>query len=332
MITFEGLREKFMYHQTLEKLLRYTDNVEFERLMCDLLSGKYKSIDPQSPGVADGGKDAFYYDKQEKIWFAFSLRKDWKQKFNEDFAKAPKSRLPLTSFIFCINQLLPALERDKIKKTYPEIQIDFYDGERIRVMLDGNYKNLRQIYLGIQDNTTIRRKIKNLLFDPQNEAVYGDRWKAINLTATLDQIGLFDLIKDQDLSSICETQDEFDLLTDYISSFMVFRKVATDIDNSVMAIVQKQMSPTNSSVGYWNKISEYCKLRLFGADKNTLETRIKTWSIASDFSDCERVYDFVVKDEAVEALNYKIGPIQKKCKELMDKIRVLKGFSFEAEL
>lgn len=69
-------------------------------------------------------------------------------------------------------------------------------------------------------------------------------------------IGLFHLIKDQDLTVICETQKEHDLFEEFIDIFLVLRKFSTDIDNYVFTVVGDNVS--SRYMGYWNKVSEYC--------------------------------------------------------------------------
>src|SRR6266536_4203144 len=157
-----------MYLQTMLELSHMTDNIKFEWMMCDLLSSiGYKGINPQIPGLADNGKDTIYYDEDKATIFAFSTQKTWKTKFNSDFASAIRNDPGFTTFVFASNQPIPARERDKIKKEKAAqgIEVDFYDAGRIKVLLDNHYKKIRQIYLGIQDNTSIRRKIRNILFD-----------------------------------------------------------------------------------------------------------------------------------------------------------------------
>ncbi len=304
-----------------------TDHIEFERMMCDLLASlKYKGIDPQSPGLADGGKDATYYNQQEKVWFAFSLRKDWKKKFNEDFKKAVKSGMRFNKFVFCSNQAIPALERDKIKeaKKVDGAEVDFFDRERIRVALDTDFKKIRQIYLGIQDNSTIRRKIRNILFDPQNEVKNPDRWKILSLAAPLEMIGLFNLIKDEDLTVVCETQEEHDLFKEFIDAFLIFRKSSTDIDNHIFSVVGDNVS--SNFTGYWNKVGEYSKLRLLGYDKENTEKRINTWHISSDFKDCEKLYNIFLKDKKLKKLLQGLELVQKDCISILNKIKALEAF------
>lgn len=159
-----------MYHETLQKLAHFTDHIEFERMMNDILSSLgYVGINPQSPGLANGGKDAIYSNGLNKIMFSHSLEKTWKKKFNQEYKSFKKQGKGFNKFVFCSNQQIPALERDKIikEKRREGVEVEFFDQERIRTLLDTKFKKLREIYLNIQDNTTIRRKIRNILYDPE---------------------------------------------------------------------------------------------------------------------------------------------------------------------
>jgi len=322
-----------MYHETIQKLLHMTDNIEFERMMCDLLASlEYKGIDPQSPGLQDGGKDAIYYNGSEKVWFAFSLRKDWKRKFNEDYEKAQEKGKEFCKFVFCSNQAIPVLERDKIikEKKKDGIEVDFFDQERIRVALDTDFKKIRQIYLGIQDNTTIRRKIRNILFDPQNEVKRPESWKLLSMIAFPEMIGLFNEIKDQDLTIICETQEEHDLFKEFMNAFLIVRKVSTDIDNRMFSVVGDNVPDTTRA--YWKMISEYCKLRLVGIDKNQAEKRISLWNIRSfgnprgHLADCERILEVFQNDVILQEMLQKFSLSYKKSIGILSKIKELKAF------
>jgi hypothetical protein len=227
--------------------------------------------------------------------------------------------------VFCTNQSLPALERDKLKKANSGVEIDFFDSERIRVLLDTDHKKIRQVYLGIFDNTNIRNKIRNVLYDPQNEAEPLERWKILGLTTSLEAVGLFSLIKDKDLTEVAETQKELEALRNLRNSFLKLRKIATDIDNHVLKIVGQNM-PNNHFIPYWKKIGEYGKLRLLGTDKKLTEKRIKTWNVSSDFNDCERLYEILVVDKDLQQLIKQFVGAKKDTGFSMDKVIKQKGF------
>jgi hypothetical protein len=225
-----------MYLQTMLELSHMTDNVMFEWMMCDLMSLEgYKGIDPQNPGSADNGKDAIYYDDNNAIVFAFSIQKVWRRKFTSDFASALKHNPDMKTFVFGTNQRLSPIAKDIIKreKAAQGIKVEFYDAGRIKVLLDNHYKQIRQIYLRIQDNTTIRRKIRNILFDPDNEVTLPERFKMFTVAVPNDMIGLFTLIKDEDLTMICETEEELAALNTALRIMMQYRRLASAIDNHI---------------------------------------------------------------------------------------------------
>lgn len=319
-----------MYLQTMLELSHMTDHIKFEWMMCDLLSShKYKGIDPQSPGMRDNGKDALYHDTENAIVFAFSIEKGWKGKFERDFESAKQHDLMFKTFIFCSNQLIPATERDKkiAEKATQGIAVEFYDAGRIKVLLDTHYKKIRQIYLGIQDNTTIRRKIRNTLFDPFNEVAKPQRWLLLNIVGWLDMIGLFALIKDEDLTLICETQEEFDAFNRFADNFIRLRKLATIIDNYYENAILHNF-PTNN-VTLVHAISEYTKW-LFTNEGEALATlKITTGYFPGDLEHCKRESKVLLQDQELIKLMHKLGAIQQECSNDRANILALEGFHID---
>ncbi len=320
-----------MYNGTGQELAIITDNVMFEYMMCDLLSSyKYKGIDPQSPGMIDNGKDALYHDAEDSIVFAFSIQKGWKRKFESDFASARSNNLVFNQFIFCTNQRAAPKERDKIKaeKKAEGITVDFFDRDRIKTLLDNHYKKIREIYLHIQDNTNIRRKIRNLLFDPDNEVEQPLRWQMLQMIAPLDLVGLFRVIKDEDISKIAEDQDEYEVLNTFVDKFIKLRKVAGDIDRYIRRALL-DMFQTGMPNAYERSI-EYINLRLCGEGRDTAEKRIKSSAmyLASDLSFDEKRYEELSKQANLIALVESMLIAQKECLEIREKILDLKGFQF----
>ena len=319
-----------MYLQTMLELSHMTDHVKFEWMMCDLLSShKYKGLDPQSPGMRDNGKDALYHDAERAIVFAFSIEKDWRGKFERDFESAKQHNLTFNTFIFCSNQLIPATERDKkiAEKSAQNITVEFYDAGRIKVLLDTHYKKIRQIYLGILDNTIIRRKIRNTLFDPSNEVAMPERWKLLSIVAHLDMIGLFTLIKDEDLTAICETQDELDALNRFAGDFMRLRKQATIIDNFIENAILTSFPTNNGHLVH--AISEYTKWLLAGAEEDTAARRITIGYFAEDLKHCERVSKVVLQDQELGKLLQKLNAVQQECIKDRASILALDGFRID---
>jgi len=312
-----------MFHETLQKLENMTDHVEFERMMCDLLASHgYKGIDPQSPGLPDGGKDALFFSEEDGgVWFAFSLRKDWKTKFNSDLKQAKDSKHSFNKFVFCTSRALPVLERDKIISKNIDLKIDFWDQERIRVALDTEDKKIRQIYLGIEDNSQTRNKLKNILFDPQNETQTPPRWQILSLIVPREIIGIFELLKDLDLTVICETPNELNNLKDLLKLFRIVRKKASEIDNYIFQIIDQNI--TNKFVGHWRNISEFCKLLLIGKTREFVINRVKSSHVELGISDCDTIYSILEQDENLKTMLSELTTNHTSLMQTLDEINQL---------
>ena len=301
--------------------------------MCALLSSyKYKGIDPQSPGMIDSGKDALYHDEKDSIVFAFSIQKGWKSKFEKDYVNARANNLDFNQFIFCTNQRAYPIDRDKIKtaKAADGITVDFYDRDRIAILLDTHYKKIREKYLHIQDNTNLRRKIRNLLFDPDSEVEQPPRWQMLQIAPPLDLLGLFNLIKDEDISLIAEDQDEYDVLNTFVDKFIKLRKLTRNIDGYVYHALL-EMFQTNFPNAY-NRSQEYINLRLADVERSDAEKRIKSCSmyLSSDLTVDERRYEELSSQENLVALVESMNASLTECMEIREKILALKGFQFNA--
>jgi hypothetical protein len=320
-----------MYNTTGLVLANITDDIMFEYMMCDLMSAyKYKGIDPQSPGMADNGKDALYYDAEDSIVFAFSIQKGWKRKFDKDFASAKSNNLVFNQFIFCTNQRAAPKVRDKIKieKAKEGITVDFFDRDRIQILLDRDYKKIREKYLHIRDNTNIRRKIRNLLFDPDSEVEQPSRWQMIQMVAPLDLLGLFNTIKDEDVSEIAEDQEEYEILNIFVDKFIKLRKAAGDIDRYIRfrLVDMFQTSIPNA----YDKSTEYINLRLLGETRDDVEKRIKSSAMyfASDLSFDEKRYEELSQQESLMIFVENMQNTRKECLAIRERIEHLEGFHF----
>ena len=134
-----------MHNEIIEKLNKFSDPIEWERLCCDILSKMdYRGIEPQSVGGKDGGKDAIIWnDSLGNIVAHFSLRKDWKKKLYEDLEKTKGKSYG--KIIFCSNQLIQGPTKDKVRKVVEEkygAKLDIFDQERLRVDIENNRPDL----------------------------------------------------------------------------------------------------------------------------------------------------------------------------------------------
>jgi hypothetical protein len=326
-----------MFHQTAQKLSAFTDHVEFERMAADVLSYlEYPGIDPQSPDLADGGKDALYYsyDGQNCTWFAFSLRKDWKVKFKADLKSAIESGNDIRRFVFCTNRCIPALERDKLKTEVfqaNKLEVEFFDGERLRVSLDTVCKDVRQTYLGIIDNTTVRRQLRYVLLDPENEvpAIQAVRAEAVFLSSSAAR-GVFTLLKDADLSSVCETPEEMRCLSELLDSYFVFRRTASGLESFTVDYVGEHM-PSNHFVGYWQVIAGYCIRVVLGWGEEDAMRWSKLQGISHNGRDCVRIASDIQQDEKFRSIISDTGVRASHCNERVAAVRALESLVARGE-
>lgn len=145
------------FNPTIERLVKFTDYSEFERLSCDLLNRlEYHGLEPSNVKGTDGGKDGLLFRDDENIIFHFSCREDWKSKLlNEDLEKTKERDTSYDRLVFVTNRKVSGQESDQVRKEIKEqhgLDLDLFHAERIRSLLDSAHKDLRKTYLGIDKN------------------------------------------------------------------------------------------------------------------------------------------------------------------------------------
>ena len=208
-----------MHSQTIAALEAFDNPHEFERMCADILNALgYKDVVPIAPrGGSDGGRDiTFTTESGGKGLVCVTLRKDIESKFSEDFSKREKGEYE-KYILFCTAYLSAPQKLKFAKYCIDKLEAVFEpkDIEALRSLLDSLLKQIRAKYLHIQDNTSMRGKIRNILFDAQNEVEVPERWKTLVLIADPDMIGLFNLMKDKDLATLCHTEEEQQVLTNF---------------------------------------------------------------------------------------------------------------------
>jgi hypothetical protein len=124
-----------------------TDFSQFERLCSDILSGTdYPSIEPIG-GTGDRGRDALHYcnENSTKTVFAYTVRADWKNKLHQDCSRISEEQHNPDQVVFVCTSTLSGTQRDLQKQWALEKYgwgIEFYDLERLRVLLAGNLRHL----------------------------------------------------------------------------------------------------------------------------------------------------------------------------------------------
>ena len=135
-------------------LTEATDYLGFESLCHDLMSREgYKSIQPLG-GTGDKGRDAIHFDKSTSIStvFAYTVRKDWETKLNEDLEKVRRYEHKCDQFVFVFTSPISARKFDEKKEAVKQKYgwaLDILDLERIATLIDNHYRDLISIHSNI---------------------------------------------------------------------------------------------------------------------------------------------------------------------------------------
>ena len=128
-------------------LQHLTDYRQFERLASDLMAGSgYPDIEPIG-GTGDGGRDALHRCRSSGTMtiFAYSVRVDWETKLRQDCKRIDELADTPDRVVFVSTQTINATQKDAMRIEIDQQYgwpIDYFDIERIRVMLVGPQSSL----------------------------------------------------------------------------------------------------------------------------------------------------------------------------------------------
>lgn len=128
-------------------LERVTDYRQFERLSSDLMAGNgYSNIEPLG-GSSDRGRDALHRHQGSASLtiFAYTVRRDWQQKLNEDCDRIREENHNPNALVFVCTSSLTSAEKDRAKSTVLRKygwELEIFELERIRVLLAGPSRHL----------------------------------------------------------------------------------------------------------------------------------------------------------------------------------------------
>ncbi len=148
-------------------------------------------------------------------------------------------------------------------------------------------KDIRQTYLGIADNSTIRRKLRYILLDPENEVDGVALWR---LEAMLPLMraprGVCDLLKGVDLSTVCETNIEIKSLAELLEDYFAFRMFKTQLGTYGINFVGEKLKD-NTFLAYWQIIAGYCIHVAFGASESDALRWSQLQGVSHDGAKCK---------------------------------------------
>jgi hypothetical protein len=154
---------------TVYCLENVTDYFEFERLGHDIMSRLgYQSIEPLG-GFKDKGRDAVHISQTgETTLFAYSVREDWRAKLAEDTHKIHKHGHACDKLVFITTSQYSSGERDEaiqtIKRQYGWT-LDLFGIERLRVLLDANFPDLKPLHPQVFPPEFLALQAKSTGFD-----------------------------------------------------------------------------------------------------------------------------------------------------------------------
>lgn len=128
-------------------LQHLTDYRQFERLASDLMAGSgYPDIEPIG-GTGDGGRDALHRCRSSGTMtiFAYSVRVDWETKLRQDCKRIDELKDAPDRVVYVSTQTINATQKDAMRTEIDRQYgwpIEYYDIERIRVMLVGPQSSL----------------------------------------------------------------------------------------------------------------------------------------------------------------------------------------------
>lgn len=147
-------------------LERLTDYSQFERLCSDMMRTiGFRDLEPLG-GSADGGRDAVMHCSKTGLnyIFAYSARKDWQAKLNEDAAKAVASARHCDVFVFVTNANFSTAERDAVLAKFAknfEFELELYGSERVCSILRTDGSHLISAYPQIFHPEIVTRPVRD---------------------------------------------------------------------------------------------------------------------------------------------------------------------------
>ena len=160
-------------------LERITDYSQFERLASDLMAGTdFSGIEPLG-GTGDGGRDALHIHREAGATriFAYSVRSDWDSKLRGDCKRISQTCSQVDAVVFVSTQAISARQKDSMRSEIGSNygwSVEFYDVERIRVLLTGPLSGLIAKHPSIFVSPWFERRGGELITHEQRDLILID--------------------------------------------------------------------------------------------------------------------------------------------------------------
>lgn len=157
-----------------------TDYREFERFCCALMvRAGWTGIEPLG-GSADGGRDALFTGSRSSapVIFAFSCRKEWRDKLTEDLDRIVECGHPCSSVVFATNRVVTTSERDEAVSFAHSAygwDLELFPAERIRTLLSAGARTLIELHPAIFTPAFFPKKVSAEPFRPNESYSVGNK-------------------------------------------------------------------------------------------------------------------------------------------------------------
>jgi hypothetical protein len=292
-----------MLNYTRRALEDFDNQHEFERLAADVLNALgYADVEPMAPGGGpDGGRDIKFKDGDSNAIAFVTLDKKIREKFKRDLAKQQPGEGQIA--VFCNVDVSPATKiacaAEAIALGY---NLDFYDIERLRSLLDGRFKDIRRRYLGIDDEiaTRLRAEVKKLLHFP---AAFPDDQSAAGRLECMFRDALprrlFDLLMQYSESDVIEVPGIGKTLHKHMHAYYQFREAASSCDEAVASNRGLWKPPLAGAVQIH---LQYSIMRFGGNSKEEISSGPYFLNFGITWESAEKIFEQLSEDAALCSL------------------------------
>lgn len=275
------------------RLLQDFDNDhDFERMAADVLNGLgYTHVEPMAPGGGrDGGQDIKFRRDGISGIALVTLNKAIEKKFTNDLAKQQNGDGIIA--LFCKVSVSPAMKRTFTNKAIVKgYELEVYDLERLRSLLDSALKDVRRRYLHIDDEVVsrLRQEVTTLLCFPA---------ASVNTTAPtiLEQLlvnklpcKLFELLVGYDAQVVSEVPDIGLLLHEHLTKYHDFRTALTKFEADLLQYIGKTVAVRFRDG--WKIYLKYVLMRFAGKPQEKIIAEGDFLNYDITWNDAERVFE-----------------------------------------
>lgn len=288
-----------MLSLTRRALEDFDNQHDFERLATDVLNALgYLGAEPMAPrGGPDGGQDIRFMESDATGMAFVTLNKRIQEKFKTDMDKQSKGEGVVA--LFCNVAISPTQKRgmaqEAIAKGY---RLEVFDIERLRSLLDGCLKDVRRLYLGIDDDIAARiRSGANKLLRFPSAVAEESKPPTLSEGLLVDQLPrrLFDLLMRYEESDVFEVPGIGASLHVHMVGYYQFRERALEVERRMTSQIGRMVVCRFPAA--WKIYLRYVLMRFAGLSQEAIQGGGDFLNFDITWDDAERVYKDLAGDE-----------------------------------